>query len=415
MPEHSSTIEATPAASSMAHGPSGLLWAVFLCYFTFGMITNVLGVIIPEVIKQYHLSMFSAGFLAFCFFLAYGVASIPTGLLMDRFGAKPLMLVGSGLMGLGCLVVACAPSYLLMLTMIFGVGLGVTVLQTAGNPLIQYLDRPQAYHRNLTLTIGFCGIGAFLGPFILSAVRGLGYNWQKLYLFFALLSLALLLLLAISSFPAVENTGDGFKAGQLWKLLRTPLLFFYALGVFLYVGSEVGTASWIMKFFERVHGLGSEAPHVFGGSLFSRLCPTLPALVVALFWGAQGVGRLLSGGVLNRFGSRRILRIYSFLVVASLLVANFGTKNVTAVAFVACGFFTSVLITLVISGAISSFDDNHGTISGLLCTAIVGGAFLPLLVGWVGDKFGMHAAMLVPTLGFAYVLGLATFGRAKYD
>jgi fucose permease len=82
---------------------------------------------------------------------------------------------------------------------------------------------------------------------------------------------------------------------------------------------------------------------------------------------------------------------------------------------VACGFFTSVLITLVISGAISSFDDNHGTISGLLCTAIVGGAFLPLLVGWVGDKFGMHAAMLVPTLGFAYVLGLATFGRAKYD
>ena len=74
----------------MPERPSGLLWVIFLAYFTFGMITNVLGVIIPEVIKQYDLSLFAAGLLAFSFFLAYGLCSIPTGLLMDRFGAKPL-------------------------------------------------------------------------------------------------------------------------------------------------------------------------------------------------------------------------------------------------------------------------------------------------------------------------------------
>jgi len=400
----------------MPERPSSLLWVIFLAYFTFGMITNVLGVIIPEVIKQYQLSLFVAGFLAFSFFLAYGLCSIPTGLLMDRFGAKPLVLLGVTLMGLGCLVVAWAQSYPLILAMIFAVGVGVTALQTAGNPLIQHLDRPENYHRNLTLTIGFCGIGAFLGPFVLALLRGTGRSWQSLYIFFAVLSLVLLAPLALSRFPSVATqTSDRMRVDQLGKLLKNPLVLTYALGVFFYVGAEVGTASWIVKFFERVHGLTAEVAHLEATSLFRKVLPTLPALIVALFWGLQGTGRLVSGAVLNRFGSRRILRLYSFLALACLLVANFGSKNVTAVGFAACGFFTSVLITLIISGTINSFTENHGTISGVLCTAILGGALVPPLVGWIGDSFGMHAAMMVPALCFAYVFGLALLGRAKYE
>jgi FHS family L-fucose permease-like MFS transporter len=418
MAEHATTVQVQPPPAkelSSGKGPAGLLWVIFLSYFTFGMITNVIGVIIPEVIKQYQLSMFAAGFLAFSFFLAYGVVSIPTGLLMDRFGAKPLVLLGVGLMGLGCLVVARATTYPLMLAMIFGVGVGVTVLQTAGNPLIQHLDRPENYHRNLTLTIGFCGIGAFLGPFLLAFIRGTGRGWQTLYVLFALLSFLLFALIAISKFPVLGQSGDRFRFEQLGKLLKNPLILAYSLGVFFYVGAEVGTASWIVKFFESVHGLAADVSNVQATGFFGKFWPTLPAIVVALFWGAQGTGRLVSGAVLNRFGSRRILRVYSFLAMASLLVANFGSKNVTAVGFIACGFFTSVLITLVISGTINSFTENHGTISGLLCTAIVGGALLPPLVGWVGDHFGMHAAMIVPALAFAYVFVLSIFGRAKYE
>lgn len=399
----------------MSERPSPLLWVIFLAYFTFGMITNVIGVIIPEVIKQYQLSLFAAGFLAFCFFLAYGICAIPTGLLMDRFGAKPLVLLGVALMGLGCMVVAWAQSYPVMLAMIFAVGVGVTILQTAGNPLIQHLDRAENYHRNLTLTIGFCGIGAFLGPFLLAFIRGTGRNWQNLYVVFAALCLLLLALLALSRFPTLGAASDRFRVEQLGKLLKNPLVLTYALGIFFYVGAEVGTASWIVKFFERVHGLSGEVANLEATSLFSKVMPTLPALIVALFWGLQGTGRLVSGAILNRFGSRRILRLYSFLALACLLAANFGSKNVTAVGFAACGFFTSVLFTLVFSGTINSFTENHGTISGLLCTAILGGALVPPLVGWVGDHFGMHLAMIVPALCFAYVFGLAMFGRAKYE
>lgn len=400
----------------MQERPSNLLWVFFLAYFTFGMITNVLGVVIPEVIKQYQLSLFAAGIMAFAFFLAYGLFSIPTGLAMDRFGPRLLVLLGVFLMGLGCLVVSLARTYAVTLMMVFAVGIGVTILQTVGNPLVQHLDRPENYHRNLTLTIGFCGIGAFLGPFILAFIRGTGRGWQSLYLFFAVLSLVLLALLALTRFPTgVAASSDRLRPEKVARLLFNPLILFYMLGLFCYVGAEVGTASWIVKFFEEVHKVSGEVSGVQAASLYRKVLPTLPALIVALFWGLQGTGRLVSGAVLNRFGSRRILRIYSFMALVCLLVATFGSVRMTAVGFATCGFFTSVLFTLIFSGTINSFAEDHGTISGLLCTAILGGAFVPPLVGWVGDHFGMQAAMLVPTAAFAYVFGLALWGRAKYE
>lgn len=394
----------------------GLLWVMFLAYFAFGMITNVLGVIIPEAIKQYQLSNFEGGLLAFCFFVAYGLFSIPTGLLLDRLGAKPLLIVGVGLMAFGCLFVVWANSYALLLAMTFAIGVGVTMVQTAGNPLIQHLDRMENYHRNLTLTIGFCGIGAFLGPFLLAIIRGTGRSWQSLYVVFALICFVLLVLLAISSFAGTRAaSGSKFRADQIGKLLSNPLVIFYCLGIFFYVGAEVGTASWIVKFFQNVHGLTGEVANLQSSSFIAKVLPTLPALVVALFWGLQGTGRLLSGAVLNKFGSRKILRIYSFLALALLLLADFGSQSMSAFGFAACGFFTSVLFTLVFSGTINSFSENQGTISGLLCTAILGGALIPPIVGWVGDHSGMKMAMLVPALCFAYVFGLSLFGKARYE
>jgi len=400
----------------MAARPSPLLWVLFLAYFTFGMITNVLGVVIPEVIKDYQLSLFAAGILAFAFFLAYGLFSIPTGLLMDRLGPRPLVLLGVALMGLGCLVVSWARNYPLIVGMIFAVGVGVTVLQTAGNPLIQHLDRTENYHRNLTLTIGFCGIGAFLGPFILAFVRGTGRPWQTLYLFFAGLSGLLLVLLFLSRFPASEKAATERAAPSYGALLLHPIVIAYSLGIFFYVGAEVGTASWIVKFFERVHGVSGEVSNAEAASFIGRVLPTLPALVVALYWGMQGAGRLVSGAVLNRFGSRRILRIYSFMALACLLLAALApARGLSAAGFIACGFFTSVLFTLIFSGTINSFTDSHGAISGLLCTAAVGGAIVPPIVGLVGDHSGLRVAMLIPALCFSYVFGLAMLGRAKYE
>ncbi len=400
----------------MPNGSSRLLWLLFLAYFTFGMITNVLGVVIPEVIHDYHLSLFVAGILAFAFFVAYGLFSIPTGLLMDRLGAKPLIVGGLTLMSAGCVGVSLARNYPLMVAMIFAVGVGVTMLQTAGNPLIQVLDRPENFHRNLTLTIGFCGIGAFCGPFVLAFVTGSGRPWQSLYLLFAALCAVEVGTLALSGFPARAVDAPGqIRLDQIRGLLLHPIVVTYTLGVFFYVGAEVGTASWIVKFLERVHGVAATVSNVQAPSFFEKVLPSLPALTVAMFWGLQGTGRLVSGPALNRLGSRRILRLYSFLTLACLLLATFGPRNLSVIGFMACGFFTSVLITLLFSGTINTFTVGQGSVSGILCTASIGAAVVPPLVGLAGDHFGMRAAMLIPVICFTYVFGLSLLGKAKYE
>ena len=397
----------------MGDRPSKLLWVFFLAYFTFGMM-YVLGALTPDVIAEYHLSRFAAGLLGSAFYFAYTLCAIPTGLAMDRLGGRPIILAGVSLMGLGCLVVSRAHSYPLILAMVFAIGVGVTMLQTSGNPLIQQLDEPTNYDRNLTITIGFAGFGPFFAPFILAYIRSTGRPWQTLYLFFAVFCLLDLVLLAVSKFPPRAQTADRMELAKVGQLLRNPLIIAYAFGIFFYVAAEVGTAFWIPKFFEDVHGIAAAVAPRNTSSLVARAFPSLPAFIFALFWGLQGTGRLVSGAVLKRFGSRNILRVFSIMALVSLLVATFGSKMITAVGFAACGFFTSVLFTLIFSGTINSFAENHGTISGILCTAVLGGALIPPLEGLVGDHFGMRVAMLVPALCFAYVAGLAIWGRAKY-
>ncbi len=274
----------------MGARPSKLLWVFFLAYFTFGMM-YVLGALTPDVIAEYSLSRFAAGLLGSAFYFAYTLCAIPTGLLMDRLGGRLLILSGVFLMGLGCLVVSRAHSYPLILAMVFAVGVGVTMLQTSGNPLIKQLNIPANYDRNLTITIGFAGFGPFFAPFVLAYIRSTGRPWQALYLFFAFFCLGVLILLAVSKFPPRVQSSDRMQLGKVGQLLRNPLIIAYMFGIFFYVAAEVGTAFWIPKFFEDVHGVPAAVTASNAASLFARAFPSLPAFIFALFWGLQGTGQ----------------------------------------------------------------------------------------------------------------------------
>lgn len=199
------------------------------------------------------------------------------------------------------------------------------------------------------------------------------------------------------------------------RLLRSPLAIVYFLGIFFYVGAEVGTASWIIKFLQQVDGMtvasvGFASDHSLWGSL-----PAVPILAVSLFWGLQGIGRLTSGPWIKMLGARYVLRLFAFGALVSLAVAIFARAMVAAAAFAICGFFTSVLFTLIFSGAINTFSYSKGALSGLLVTASIGGAIIPPSVGMAGDHFGLRMAMAIPAFCLVYVLALSVFGRAKYE
>lgn len=396
--------------------PNSLLWVLFASYFTFGIILNVVGVVIPILIKQYHLSLFAGGLLPFGLFIPFGVFSIPAGIAADRFGSKPVVLAGVLLMAIGCGAIPWAGSFAVVIFLAFVIGAGVALLETAGNPLVAHLDKRENYHRNLTLTIGFCGIGAFAGPFCLSAIQSHGEPWQRLYAYYALLCAVLLFFIVISKFPERAIVAkEKLRLREVGRLLGHPIAITYFFAVFFYVGAEVGTASWIVKFFQQVHGLGVERLASAHPNLLISYLPTLPVLTVSLFWGLQGIGRLTSAPGIRRLGARSMLRLYALGAFCTLLLATFSSVTFTAIGFAACGFFTSVLITLLFSGAIHTFSRSQGAISGLLVTASMGGAVIPPLVGLTADHLGIRIAMMIPALCFIYVLTVAMVGKARYE
>ena len=395
---------------------SRLLWILWASYFVFGLVLNVVGAIIPIIIRQNNLSLFAGGMVAFAFYIPFGLFSIPAGLIADHWGAKPVVLSGVLLMTAGCGMIALAKGFAVIMIFSFVIGAGVAFFETAGNPLVARLDRAEHYHRNLTLTIGFCGIGAFAAPLILNAIESHGQPWQRLYGYYALLCAVLLPFLAWAKFPEPKNPNtNALRMRENARLLKSPVAVTYFLAIFFYVGAEVGIASWIVKFLQQVHGLnsagiGSANDH----GVFSSI-PAIPILTVSLYWGLQGVGRLTSGAWIGKFGARSVLRVYTFGSLVSLLVAMFAQTMVSAVFFAVCGFFTSVLYALLFSGAINAFSHSKGALSGLLVTASVGGAVIPPLVGIAADHFGLRAAMAIPALCLVYVLTMSVYGKANYE
>jgi MFS transporter, FHS family, L-fucose permease len=394
--------------------PAPLLWVMFFAFFTFGLM-GVLGALTPDIIKEFSLTRFEAGLLASSMLVAVAGFALPSGMLADRIGARRVIMGGVALMAIGCFAVSQSRNYPVILAMVFTIGTGVTMLQTAANPLIQLLDATEKYHRNLTFTIACATFGGFLSIFFLAYIRGMGRPWQDYYLLFGSVCVLLLLLLAFSKFPAPKSASERFSWKHVGALLRNPILITYGLGVYLYGPAEIGTYYWIPKFFEDIHGVSGSVVNAQATTFLAKVFPSMPALIFALFLGMQGVGRLLGGAVLHHFGSRWVMRVYSAMALVCLTIAITGSTYVSAVGFVACGFFMSVLFPLLFSGTISSFSEHHGTISGLLCTSYVAHAVVIPSQGWVGDHFGMRWALVIPAVCLSYVVGLSIWGRAKYD
>jgi fucose permease len=179
-------------------------------------------------------------------------------------------------------------------------------------------------------------------------------------------------------------------------LFGNRIVLLYFVSVFAYVGSEQGTANWISEFLSKYHGVD---PHTQG------------AMEVAWFWGLLTIGCGLGLALLKLLDSRKVLIGASFGAMAALTAALFGNTATALLAFPAVGFFASVMWPVIMSLALNSLSHSHGAFAGILCTAIVGGAVVPLCIGQIGDHFGLRTGMLLLYLTFGWVLGVGFWAR----
>ncbi len=393
-----------------------LLFVTILLYISFGLLTSVIGVIIDKFQVDYGVSLSVAALLPFAFFLAYGLTSIPFGIAMDKYGAKAVLLLGTFLMALGSFLLFLSNNYLVVILMIFLVGVGVTGIQIAGNPFIRELDDPKKYTSNLTIIIGIGSLGYAFSPVLVPMIQNSGYSWDAVYLIFGVINAFILLMLFFAKFPEVAlKEEEKIDASKILALVKHPVIVTYSLGIFFYVGAEVGVSSYILTFMNKVHGVNNDVSFWEKGTLMYNAFPSKVALVVGLFWLFQAFGRLFVSPLMQYVGERKIFIIHSLGTVVALIVAMFGGPNTALVAFALVGYFTCASFTAIFSATINSFEENHGTISGILGTAIVGGAFIGWLVGYVGQSINMYWGMVINVLAFGYVLWLAIWGKGKLD
>ena len=393
-----------------------LLGITALIYVVFGLLTSVIGVAIDRFQAQYGVSLGVAALLPLAFFLAYGLTSIPFGLLTDRFGAKSVLLLGTALMGTGSALCYLSAAAWAVIVSVFLIGTGVTAVQIAGNPFVRELDQPSRYTSNLTLIIGIGALGYALSPLIVPVLQANNLSWTTIYLLLAVVNAVIFVVVAFAHFPkTTTNADERLNLGRFFHLCRNPLVLVYALGIFLYVGGEVGVSSYIITFMNNVHHLSNDQSFWPEPTFIHQLLPSKTALIVALFWLLQAVGRLVASALMRKVSERAVFIVHSALTVVTLVVAMLGSEGVALVSFALVGYFTCVSFTALFSAVINSFNHDHGMLSGILGTAIVGGAFIGWLVGAVGNAYGMVWGMAVNVVAFAYVMAVAVWGKGMKE
>lgn len=396
-----------------------LLILVVGVFFLFGGITNVADLLVAKLKGLFQLNYQQAMLVQFAFFTSYAIFSIPAGLLMKRVGYFKGIMIGLGIMILACLMFLPATwsaAYAPFLLALFMLGGGITLLQVAVNPLILSLGPQSTASSRLTFAQFFNSVGVFLivsigaklilgetanvDPATLTGAALDHYRvTESAIIGKTYLGLAVVLGLVGILFWSRRSLLDQvqFEAVELqgtFSLLRNPRLAFGCLCIFLYVGAEVGLASIMVSYLAM--------PRVM------NLDPVSAGLYLAFgYWAGAMVGRLIGGFVLRAIKPGIALALYAAAAIAMIALSASSEGAMAGYALVAIGLCNSIMFPTIFSQATLGMTHEAPQASGLLCTAIVGGAIIPVLIGTVGDASGLTAALAVPAICYAII---ASFG-----
>jgi len=380
---------------------------IFLGFFVMGFVDAV-GTLVGFAEKQFHLTGAQAGLLPFFGFIAFALFSVPAGVLADRRGKKFLMVASLAVVLAGQAIPSVSVGrYGLLLGAIFLIGVGMAALQVAGNPIMRDVSAPGRYARNLTFAQFIKSLGSISGPYLAPELIALGFAWHRVFPVFAAVTLVTLLLVAALPVATGEDARDDARGGvrggdapasigSSFALLAEPPVALAVLGIFLYVGAEVGLNSWLAS--------------LLAGSFGMDLASSATRLGPGLFFIALAAGRLLGSGVLSFMGARRFFLVSALLGLGGLALLLLGSRPLALAGIACCGLGFANVWPLVFSLTVESRPERSGALSGLMCMAIAGGALMPPLMGLVADRAGVRLAFLVPLAAFVYLSLLALGG-----
>ena len=406
-------------------------------FFLWGFITVLVDSLIPRLRELFTLTYFQAGMVQFAFFGAYFLLSIPASYILSKIGYKRGIILGLFTMALGCLLFYPAASYrvfgIFMLAYFILAG-GMTILQVAANPYVAVLGSEEGASSRLNLSQAFNSLGTAIAPavgalFILSdtiktkeEIASLSDSAKETYFAseasavqnpFLGLAVFILIIAGIFFFAKLPKLISETSTGTYTEAFKQKNLMLGVLGIFFYVGAEVAIGSYLVNYFldmnlvEVIKQNGfmtSIAEGILNSGLTENDNKAIVGVFVTFYWSGAMVGRFIGSYLTKIMNPGKVLGIFATMAIALIIVSISTTGIVSMWSILAVGLFNSIMFPTIFTLAIDGIGELKPKGSGLLCTAIVGGAIIPPLYGNFVDNVGFKTALMFIILCYVYIL-----------
>lgn len=393
----SSTIESN---NTPGRNYTPALIALAILYFMMGFITCLNDTLVPFFKKGFTLSYSESSLVQFYFFLTYAIMSIPAAKIVTKVGYQKGMVLGFLVAAGGALLFFPASiyhEYTLFLMALFVLAIGIVLLQVAANPYITALGPAKTASSRFTLIQGVGSLGTTVAPlfgayYILGPLQESDASSDAVkgpYLGIALVLVLIAVLVYVLALPVIKTSDNSAQTKENKKsIFRFRNLKFGVIALFAYVGAEVAIGTFLTNYISEVLTITESEANNY----------------VAVYWGSMMVGRIIGYFGLKVVHPARVLTLTSVLSI-TLILLSINTDGMLAVwSMIAVGLCNSVMFAIIFSLSVEGLGNYTTQASGLLSTAIVGGAIVSYLQGVLIDNSTWQIAFLLPVACYAYII-----------
>lgn len=370
-------------------------------YFMNGFITCLNDTLVPFFKEGFTLSYADSSLVQFYFFLTYGLMSFPAGMIVEKIGYKNGMVLGFAIAAIGALLFYPAADmhlYYLFLAALFVLAIGIVVLQVASNPYITALGPSETASSRLTLIQAVGSIGTTVAPifgahYILSRLQESGASSDAVkypYLGIAALLICIALVVYNLKLPKISTGAESAVASpeERRSLFSFRNLNFGSWAIFAYVGAEVSIGTFLTNYIAETLSVGVENANSY----------------VSYYWGGMLVGRLIGSYLLKTLKASHVLTFCAIGAIALVILSISSSGTLAVWSMIGVGVFNSVMFAIIFSLSVVGLGRYTTKASGILSTAIAGGAIVSFSQGYVKDYSTWAVAFMIPVLCYLYIV-----------
>ncbi|HKN35178.1 MAG TPA: MFS transporter [Terriglobales bacterium] len=379
------------SAPSAQRNLSIIKWLTFFMFMMFAMTTDSVGVIIPEVIKEFHLSMTVGGAFHYAAMSGIAFAGFFLGYLADKIGRKKSIILGLVLFALNSYLFSVGRSFAFFVVLLVISGVAIGIFKTGALALIGDITQSTVEHTATMNTVeGFFAVGAIIGPAIVAHLLAGGTSWKWLYVIAGTICLLLIITASSVKYPQTAGSSESVDLKRTLQMMKNPYALGFSGAIFLYVTVESAAYVWMPTLLASYHG---------------RLL-WIATYAISIFFVLRAAGRFVGSWVLARLNWATVVTVFSLAILVCFGISMLGGVGIAIFLLPLSGLFMSVLYPTLNSKGISCFrKPEHGAVSGVIlfftCVAAVLG---PLAMGAISDRFGNPKYGFVLATVFAAML-----------